>query len=126
MCIRDSYYLGPESPVYLHIFILILLFPIAWICSSIAARIESDPDPNIVVVDEIFGQMLTFLLVFSITPFTLAVGLALFRFFDILKPFPVRQAERLRGGLGVVMDDVVAGLYAGLFTLLIRLAVYGS
>ena len=126
LLIACIYYLGPESPYFLHLFIVLLLFPISWISSTIAARVVGKPDPKIVVIDEIFGQMLTFLLVASITPWTLLIGFALFRFFDILKPFPVRQAERFPNGLGMIMDDFVAGLYAGAFTFLLSLLIYGS
>ena len=120
------YLLGPESPYYLHLFIVLLLFPVSWISSTIAARVEGNSDPKNVVIDEIFGQMLTFLLVATVTPWTLLIGFALFRFFDIFKPFPVRQAERFPNGLGIIMDDFAAGLYAGAFTFLISLLIYGS
>jgi phosphatidylglycerophosphatase A len=120
------YYLGLESPFPLHVIIVILLFPVSWISSSIAARVEGKSDPNIVVIDEIFGQMLTLLLAYTITPWTLLIGFALFRFFDILKPFPVRQAERFPKGLGIIMDDFAAGLYAGACTFLLGLLIYGS
>ena len=126
LLIAVIYYWGPESPFYLHLFLVLLLFPVSWICSSIAARLESKSDPKIIVIDEIFGQMLTFLLVVALTPLTLVIGFVLFRFFDILKPFPVRQAERFPNGLGIIMDDLAAGLYAGAFTFLISTVIYGS
>jgi phosphatidylglycerophosphatase A len=50
---------------------------------------------------------------------TLGLGFILFRVFDILKPYPIKQAEKLRGGLGIVMDDLVAGIYAHLCARLI-------
>ena len=48
---------------------------------------------------------------FPLTPATLASGFVLFRVFDIVKPFPARASQRLAGGLGVVADDLIAGLY---------------
>lgn len=70
-------------------------------------------DPSEVVIDEVAGFLVTMLLV---PPSWTSIGLGfiLFRFFDIVKPWPVRQAERLKGGLGVVMDDLLAGIYANL------------
>ena len=49
---------------------------------------------------------------FPLTSEVLAVGLALFRVFDVLKPPPARESQRIRGGIGVMIDDLIAGLYA--------------
>jgi phosphatidylglycerophosphatase A len=68
-------------------------------------------DPGQVVVDEVVGQMLTFLLLPHATWKWLVGGFLLFRAFDIVKPFPARQAERIPRGWGIMLDDVVAGLY---------------
>jgi len=65
-----------------------------------------------VVLDEVVGMLLALLWLKPAWPVCLA-GFALFRVFDILKPWPARPAERLRGGLGIMLDDVIAGLYAG-------------
>ena len=69
-------------------------------------------DPGQVVVDEVAGQMLTFVARPEASWPWLWAGFLLFRFFDIVKPFPARHAERLPGGWGVMVDDVVAGLYS--------------
>ena len=70
-------------------------------------------DPSEVVIDEVAGFLVTMFLLPS-TWLTLGLGFVLFRVFDVLKPYPVRQAESLRGGLGIVTDDLLAGLYAHL------------
>jgi len=101
-----------------HIVCTVLLFPLAWFASGRVAREKADHDPDIVVIDEIFGQFLCLLWV-PVVSFYWILGFALFRFFDIVKPFPAKQSERLPGGLGIVMDDLVAGLYAGLILWLI-------
>jgi phosphatidylglycerophosphatase A len=67
-------------------------------------------DPPQVVIDEVTGFSITVLFV-PITWFTLGLCFVLFRFFDIAKPFPIRRLERLGGGLGIVADDVMAGIY---------------
>ena len=75
------------------------------------ARASGQKDPQSVVIDEVAGQWITLLF----APFswkTLLAGFILFRAFDILKPPPVRQLERLPEGTGIVMDDVFAGFYA--------------
>ncbi len=71
-------------------------------------------DPGAIVIDEIAGVWITLIAV-TPTPLHLLLGFALFRLFDITKPFPCKWAERrFTGGLGVMADDVFAGIYAAL------------
>ncbi len=80
-----------------------------------AAMYTGKKDPQFVVIDEVSGQMIAYF-----SPFTLLnwksflLGFILFRVFDIWKPFPARQAESLPGGLGIMADDWIAGIYAAL------------
>ena len=69
-------------------------------------------DPGQVVIDEVAGQMVTLLWMPHANWKWLVGGFMLFRAFDIVKPFPARQAERIPRGWGIMLDDVVAGLYA--------------
>lgn len=80
-----------------------------------AQRVEPHwgKDSSRVVIDEVAGMWVTMLLV-PITGTSLLVGLVLFRFFDIVKPLFIRNLEQLPGGAGVMMDDVLAGIYANL------------
>jgi phosphatidylglycerophosphatase A len=73
-------------------------------------------DPQIVVIDEVSGQLISYLGIGTAMPNWkyLLLGFILFRAFDIWKPFPARQAESLPGGLGIMADDWVAGVYAAL------------
>ena len=68
-------------------------------------------DPGVIVIDEVAGMMVAVLLL-PRTFVVLVCAFFLFRFFDIWKPFPAREAQALRGGLGVVVDDLIAGAYA--------------
>jgi len=70
-----------------------------------------NPDPSEVVIDEVMGMVVATAYL-PLTPLVLIASFALFRVFDIAKPFPVRQFEKLPGGWGIVMDDVIAGVYA--------------
>ncbi len=75
-------------------------------------------DPPQVVIDEVVGQLLTFGLIFrNPRPAMLIIGFFLFRLFDIWKPFPVRELERVPLGFGIVLDDLAAGFYASLLIL---------
>jgi phosphatidylglycerophosphatase A len=72
-------------------------------------------DPGCIVVDEVSGQFLAYLV--ALAPLNwkyLLLGFILFRVLDIWKPFPARQAESLPGGWGIMVDDWVAGIYAGI------------
>jgi phosphatidylglycerophosphatase A len=78
--------------------------------ASIVCRETERKDPQIVVIDEVAGQMITLLLV-PLGWKAFLAGFILFRVFDMWKPFPLRRLEQLPEGSGVVMDDVGAGFY---------------
>jgi len=95
-------------------FALVAITMVAIWASHRTQEMLGTPDPSEVVIDEVAGFLVT-MVFFPPSWVSLSLGFILFRFFDIVKPWPVRQAERLRGGLGIVMDDLLAGLYAHLF-----------
>jgi phosphatidylglycerophosphatase A len=68
-------------------------------------------DPGVIVIDEVAGMTLS-VLPFPLTPRVLIAGFVLFRLFDIIKPFPAGASQRATGGIGVMVDDLIAGLYA--------------
>jgi phosphatidylglycerophosphatase A len=89
----------------------LILFALGVWAAGIAESYFGRVDPGQVVMDEVVGQMLTFLLLPHATWKWLLGGFLLFRAFDIVKPFPARQAERFPRGWGIMVDDVVAGVY---------------
>jgi len=91
----------------------ILLLPGIWAADVFAKRI-GQKDPHVVVVDEVLGQWLTLAGAATLNWKSWLAAFALFRIFDIWKPPPVRQLEALPGGIGIVADDLMAGLYGGL------------
>lgn len=88
-----------------------LLFPVGcWASAAYAGGIGRN-DPGSAVIDEVVGQWMV-LAVLPLDPVAYAIGFALFRLFDIAKPWPVSLADRkLTGGFGIMADDVLAGLY---------------
>ncbi len=105
------YWLIPGTDSLLFVFLLVPLF---WLGAWSATAVENSSgvkDHQIIVIDEIVGVFITFAL-FEKSFFWLVIGCALFRFFDILKLPPVKQMEDLPKGWGVMMDDVIAGIYA--------------
>jgi phosphatidylglycerophosphatase A len=81
-----------------------------WSSHSCRALLPGD-DPSEIVIDEVAGLLLALFLV-PLSGVSLFGGFFLFRLFDILKPFPIRRLEKLKGAFGIVSDDLMAGLYA--------------
>jgi phosphatidylglycerophosphatase A len=100
------------------------LFVVLAIWSSHSCRewFQED-DPSEIVIDEVAGLLLALFLL-PLSGVGLFGGFLLFRVFDILKPFPIGRVEKLRGGFGIVADDLVAGLYANLCLRLILFLFY--
>jgi len=108
------YYFLSEIPSPLYEVTLIGFFFLAVWISENAEIFFGKKDDQKIVIDEILGFLITMLWVPKTLPFII-IGFFLFRFFDILKPFPIRRMERkLKGGFGVVLDDVAAGVYANI------------
>jgi phosphatidylglycerophosphatase A len=107
------YWLIPGSETIHLVWFLMMLFFLGVWSSGRMEIVTGKKDNSIIVIDEIVGQLITLVLVAKSLKW-LAIGLFLFRLFDIVKPFPVRSCERLKSGWGVMMDDVVAGVYAAL------------
>jgi len=91
----------------------IFLLPGVWAAGVFAKRI-GQKDPHVVVVDEVLGQWLTLVGAATLNWKSWLAAFVLFRLFDIWKPPPARQLEALPGGIGIVADDLMAGLYGAL------------
>ncbi len=81
--------------------------------ATFQGNVHGTPDPSIVVIDEIVGMWIA-LLFLPNSIWVIALAFILFRIFDIVKPPPVRQLERIPNGWGIMLDDVAAGVYANL------------
>jgi phosphatidylglycerophosphatase A len=79
--------------------------------ASVVARDLGKKDPQLVVVDEVAGFLITMLPARHLAVLPIAAGFVLFRLFDVVKPWPARALERLPSGWGIVMDDVAAGAF---------------
>ncbi|TDI90260.1 MAG: phosphatidylglycerophosphatase A [Candidatus Dadabacteria bacterium] len=99
------------TPLYLYLAITVLIILISVWASGVAEEIFGKTDPSEVVADEVCGYLVTMILV-PVTLGNIFFGFLLFRLFDIAKPYPIRKFERLPGGWGIVMDDVMAGVYS--------------
>ncbi len=113
----------PFSPLGLALALLMVVSVGGWAAGR-AERLLGRKDPSPVVIDEIAGMLLSVLALPRFLGMLLAAFL-IFRFFDIVKPFPVRQCQKLAGGLGIMVDDLIAGTYT-LALLRGLLALWGS
>lgn len=103
-----------RTPTGLVVAILAVTFAGIW-AGSRTEELAGRKDPGKVVVDEVAGQLIAALPLalfkqWSIT--AVMVSFVLFRFFDIVKPYPANRLQELKGGLGIMCDDLVAGVYA--------------
>jgi phosphatidylglycerophosphatase A len=88
------------------------LFAAGVFASAEAERVLQRKDPHFVTIDEIVGYFFCLVLVEPITWRTVAASFLLFRLFDVWKPWPIRRLQSIRGGLGIMIDDVAAGACA--------------
>jgi phosphatidylglycerophosphatase A len=106
------------------LFFLITLFScfLAFLVAGKAEKLLGQKDSKQIVIDELAGILVTFLFVPKVFSF-LVVGFFLFRLFDIIKVFPANRLEKKKGSLGIVGDDLIAGVYANLVLQFLRLVL---
>lgn len=99
-------------PFLSYLYLLIGIFVIGFLIAGTAEKMLDTPDAGIIVIDEILGMFIA-LMCAPDYPFAWLLGFIFFRIFDILKPFPVSWFDqKIHGGLGIMLDDVMAGIYA--------------
>jgi phosphatidylglycerophosphatase A len=104
--------LMPRSAL-LQLFVLSLVFVIGSWSGSVAEEHFGRTDPGQVVIDEVLGMLIT-LFMNPVGWRGALIGFLLFRVFDVIKPYPADRFERLPGGVGIMADDAMAGIYANL------------
>jgi phosphatidylglycerophosphatase A len=110
-------------PGFINLYILIpaiALFFLLGIFTSQQMVKRYGDDPSVVVIDEIVGMWITMLIsgFFYNGLIVLVIGFFMFRFFDIVKLFPASYFDKLKNGFGIMLDDVIAGIYGGIATVL--------
>jgi len=110
-------------PLWGRVLVLLFVLVTGTIASSRAEQILGKKDPSEAVIDEVFGQWIVILPFAVLVWWEYVAAFVLFRFFDILKPWPIKRLEGIEGGLGIMIDDAAAAVYALLCLLLLRFLV---
>ena len=103
-------WLLPLTPLRIAVALVVVVIVGIWAGSRVE-RVLGRKDPGVIVIDEVAGMLLAVLLLPRTIP-VLITAFLLFRLFDVWKPFPARESQALTGGMGVMVDDLIAGLYA--------------
>ncbi len=111
LAIVGAYYLCPYKPLYL--LTILLISVLGFLCSDAAEKKINRKDASEIVIDEVAGGLIAFFAVPLTLP-TMLTGFFLFRAFDMFKIFPAYKFEGRPGGVGVMMDDIIAGIYTNL------------
>jgi phosphatidylglycerophosphatase A len=104
----------------LHVSALCLISLTGILASAAISRRTGKEDPSYIVIDEVAGQLLTFLFL-PVNFFNLAAGFVAFRVFDMWKPYPIRKLEAFENGVGVMADDLLAGVYGNVLLHILHL-----
>lgn len=120
------YFFMSGKPLWQAFLVLALLILSAVWVAGRAEKLLNTHDPGCIVIDEIAGMAVTFFAIPFHVPLMI-IGFILFRFFDILKPFLIGVADRrLTGGVGVVADDVVAGIFSNIVLQMLVIVFYAA
>ena len=98
--------------IYLFYLILIISLSVSFKLINIYLISEVKDDPSEVIIDEYIGQSIPLLFLIDFNLFELLLAFCAFRFFDITKIYPINRAENLSGAKGVIIDDIIAGIYS--------------
>ena len=111
----------PGDRLGLVVFFVVVTVVGVWAADRAERRLGGK-DPGAIVIDEVAGMTLS-VMFFPRTPAVLLAGFVLFRIFDVVKPPPARGSQKLSGGVGVMVDDLIAGLYAAAVLALARVTI---
>jgi phosphatidylglycerophosphatase A len=116
------YGLVPGGEILAHPIVFVATFVVS---VPVATRMEKyyGNDPGCVVIDEVVGMQTILVGAENVGVWGMFAVFALFRFFDVAKPFPVNRSQQLRGGYGVVIDDFLAGIYTRLAVIVLSLLI---
>ena len=105
------------------IILFLLILSISFYITGIYLEKFKKKDPSEVIIDEFLGQSIPLLFVFNLNAFEVLVAFVSFRFFDIYKIYPINKAEEIEGSYGVILDDIIAGIYALIVLMIYKIII---
>ena len=110
--------------IYFFYMIILIVFIFSFEAINIYLRNENKDDPSEVVVDEFIGQSLPLIFLLQFNVYEVLLAFSSFRLFDIFKIYPVNKVENIKGANGVIMDDVVAGIYSLIIIMIYKIILF--
>ena len=107
--------------IYAFYILFIIIFIISFKITDVYLNKNSELDPPEVVIDEFIGQSIPLLFIFEFDIYEILLAFSAFRFFDIYKIYPINKAEKMSGSYGIIMDDVIAGIYTLIVIMLYKI-----
>ena len=98
--------------IYYFYLIIIIISIVAFVIVDFYLKYQNKDDPSEVIIDEFMGQSVPLIFIFEYNIYLVLLSFSTFRLFDIFKIYPVNKAEELNGAKGVIMDDIIAGIYS--------------
>jgi len=106
------FYLTKNSP-FIYVLSILTMIILGFLTAGKAEKVFGKKDASCIVIDEIAGMLLSFMFI-PYSRQTVIIAFVIFRIFDALKPYPAGSLQNLRGGLGIMCDDIIAGLYTNI------------
>ena len=107
--------------IYAFYILFIIIFITSFKITDVYLNKNSELDPPEVVIDEFIGQSIPLLFIFEFDIYEILLAFSAFRFFDIYKIYPINKAEKMSGSYGIIMDDVIAGVYTLIVIMLYKI-----
>ena len=104
--------------------VFVLVFFIAFKSVEIYLKNECKDDPSEVIIDEFIGQSIPLLFLINFNLYEVLLAFCAFRFFDITKIYPINKAEKLSGAKGVIIDDIIAGIYSLIIIMFYKIVLF--
>ena len=104
--------------------VFVLVFFIAFKSVEIYLTTECKDDPSEVIIDEFIGQSIPLLFLINFNLYEVLLAFCAFRFFDITKIYPINKAEKLSGAKGVILDDIIAGIYSLIIIMFYKIVLF--
>ena len=107
--------------IYFFYVIVIILFLCSFKLVNLYITDQKKEDPSEVVIDEFIGQSLPLIFLIQFDIYEVLIAFCAFRFFDIFKIYPINRAEDIKGSTGVIMDDIIAGVYTVIIIMIYKI-----